>query len=130
MRQSGGRLTVRVDLVEVDAAFAMAYPPLSPGRPVCLRVDDTGSGMPPEVMTRILEPFFTTKPTGTGSGMGLAIVHGIITSHEGVVTVESTQGAGTRVAVYLPAIDTPVTQVAAPELPMPQGKGRCAVGGR
>ena len=124
MRESGGRLTVRVDLVEVDAAFATAYPPLSPGRHVCLTVDDTGSGIPPEVMTRIFEPFFTTKPTGAGTGMGLATVHGIITSHEGVVTVESTQGAGTRFAVYLPAVDTPVTQVAAPDLPVPQGKGR------
>jgi PAS domain S-box-containing protein len=124
MRQSGGRLTVHVDPVEVDAAFATAHPPLSPGSYVCLRVDDTGSGMTPEVMTRILEPFFTTKPTGTGTGMGLAIVHGIITSHEGVITVESSQGAGTRVAVYLPAVDLPVTQVAAPALPVPHGKGR------
>jgi signal transduction histidine kinase/ActR/RegA family two-component response regulator len=124
MRESGGRLTVRVDPVEVDAAFATAHPPLSPGRHVCLRVDDTGSGMPAEVMARIFEPFFTTKPIGAGTGMGLAIVHGIITSHEGVVTVESTQGAGTRFAVYLPAVDPPVTQVAGPDLPVPQGKGR------
>ena len=124
MRESGGRLTVRVDPVEVDAAFATAHPPLSPGRHVCLRVDDTGSGMPAEVMARIFEPFFTTKPIGAGTGMGLAIVHGIITSHEGVVTVESTQGAGTRLAVYLPAVDPPVTQVAGPALPVPQGKGR------
>jgi signal transduction histidine kinase/ActR/RegA family two-component response regulator len=124
MRESGGRLTVRVDPVEVDAAFATAHPPLSPGRHVCLMVDDTGRGMPPEVIGRIFEPFFTTKPTGAGAGMGLAIVHGIITSHEGVVTVESSQGAGTRFAIYLPAVDPSVTQVAAPELPVPQGKGR------
>ena len=124
MRQSGGRLTVRVDPIEVDAAFATAHPPLSPGRYVCLRVDDTGRGMTPKVMTRIFEPFFTTKPTGAGAGMGLAIVHGIITSHEGVVTVESSQSAGTRFAIYLPAVDPSVTQVAAPALPMPQGKGR------
>lgn len=124
MRQSGGRLTVRVDPVEVDAAFATAHPPLAPGRHVCLRVDDTGSGMPAKVMGRIFEPFFTTKPAGAGTGMGLAIVHGIITSHEGAVTVESSQGAGTRFAIYLPAVDPSVTQVAAPVLPMPQGKGR------
>jgi signal transduction histidine kinase/ActR/RegA family two-component response regulator len=124
MRQSGGRLTAHVDLVEVDAAFAMAHPPLSPGSYVCLRMDDTGSGMTPEVMTHIFEPFFTTKTSGAGSGMGLAIVHGIITSHEGLITVESCQGAGTRVAVYLPAVDSPVAPVVAPELSVPQGKGR------
>ena len=124
MREGGGRLVVRMDLVEVDAAFATAHPPLSPGRHVCLTMDDTGSGMAPEVMTRIFEPFFTTKPTGAGTGMGLAIVHGIITNHKGVVTVESSQGAGTRFAVYLPVVNTSVTQVADPELPVPQGKGR------
>jgi signal transduction histidine kinase/CheY-like chemotaxis protein len=123
MRESGGRLVVRVDLFEVDTAFVTAHPLLSPGRHVCLTMDDTGSGIAPEVMTRIFEPFFTTKPTGAGTGMGLAIVHGIITSHQGVVTVESSQGAGTRFAIYLPAIDPPVTQLAAPELPVPQGKG-------
>jgi DNA-binding NtrC family response regulator len=59
--------------------------------------------------------------------MGLAIVHGIITNHQGVVTVESSQGAGTRFAIYLPVVDPLVRQVAAPALPVPQGKGRVLV---
>jgi signal transduction histidine kinase len=81
MRESGGRLTVRVDLVEVDAAFATAYPPLSPGRHVCLTVDDTGSGMTAEVMRRIFEPFFTTK--SDGMGMGLMFCRSIVEAHGG-----------------------------------------------
>jgi PAS domain S-box-containing protein len=124
MRETGGQLTVSLDPVEIDAAFAAAHPPLSPGRHVCLTISDTGRGMAPEVIDHLFEPFFTTKPIGEGTGMGLAIVHGIVTSHAGTITVESLPGAGTQFAVYLPRTDAPAAQAAGPELPLPQGAGR------
>ena len=124
MRETGGRLTVHLDPVEVDTAFAAAHAPLVPGRHVCLTMSDTGGGIAPEVMARLFEPFFTTKPIGEGTGMGLAIVHGIVSSHGGAITIESIRGSGAQFAVYLPRIDTPAEQVAGPEPPLPQGEGR------
>ena len=69
-----------------------------------LYVEDDGHGMAPEVMERIFEPFFTTKETGKGSGMGLAMVHGIVHEHGGHVVVESRPGQGARFRVVLPAL--------------------------
>jgi PAS domain S-box-containing protein len=127
MRATGGHLTAGVDPVEVDAAFAAAHPPLSPGPHVCLTMGDTGGGMTPEVMARIFEPFFTTKPVGEGTGMGLAIVHGIVTKHGGAITVESTWGGGARFAIYLPRLVVPAVQAADPDAPLPKGKERVLV---
>src|SRR5215510_8309742 len=81
MRATGGVLEVRLEAVEVDAVFAAAHPELKPGPHARLTVCDTGHGMPPEVLERIYEPFFTTKDVGEGTGMGLSVVHGIVASH-------------------------------------------------
>ena len=102
MRESGGVLTIGVETVEVDATLAAAHSELQPGPHVCLTVHDTGHGMIPEVAERIFEPFFTTKGVGEGTGMGLAIVHGIVASHGGAATVYSRPGEGTTFAIYLP----------------------------
>lgn len=75
------------------------------GRYLLITVTDTGSGITPEVMDRIFEPFFTTKDVGKGSGMGLAVVHGIVKDHGGVIYVESKPGKGTLFTVYLPACE-------------------------
>ncbi|MGE3539223.1 MAG: PAS domain S-box protein [Candidatus Tectimicrobiota bacterium] len=102
MRATGGILRVQLDAVDLPSAVAMAHPELGPGRYARLQVLDTGHGMEPEVLERIFEPFFTTKDVGEGSGLGLAVVHGIVTSHHGAILAESTPGAGTRFTVYLP----------------------------
>jgi PAS domain S-box-containing protein len=101
MRHTGGRLEVRLDTVHV-LAEAADPPYLSPGTYVRIRVRDTGCGMSPEVQERIFEPFFTTKNVGEGTGLGLATVHGIVSSHGGTITVSSRCGRGTTFTVYLP----------------------------
>src|SRR5262249_14632886 len=102
MRETGGRLEVRLEAVDVDEQVTAQQPELQPGPYVCITVTDTGHGMTPEIMERIFEPFFTTKGPGEGTGMGLALVHGIITNHGGTVLVASIVGQGTTFTVYLP----------------------------
>jgi signal transduction histidine kinase/ActR/RegA family two-component response regulator len=124
MRDTGGTLEVRVHAVNVEAAVATRYPTLHPGPYVCLSVRDTGPGIPPEIVDRIFDPFFTTKPIGEGTGMGLAMVHGIVTDHDGSMMVESTLGVGTTFTLYLPQIHE-TAEPAAPTLePDPHGAGR------
>ena len=105
MSDTGGRLTIHLEVVEVDAAFAASHPPLHAGSYVRLRVRDSGAGIPPEVLARIFEPFFTTKEVGHGTGLGLAVVHGIVADHGGTILVESTLGQGTTFTLYLPRLE-------------------------
>jgi PAS domain S-box-containing protein len=124
MREAGGVLTVQLEAIEITADFAATHAPLTPGPHACILIRDTGHGMAAEVMERIFEPFFTTKAVGEGTGMGLAVVDGIIASHGGVITVASTPGQGTTFAIYLPRIDTDVLPLEVPEeTPIPQGNG-------
>jgi PAS domain S-box-containing protein len=102
MRGRRGLLEVQLKTVEVDAEFAVAHPPLQPGTYAKISIRDTGHGMTQDVQERIFDPFFTTKRAGEGTGMGLAVVHGIITAHGGAITVASAPGRGTRFDVYLP----------------------------
>jgi PAS domain S-box-containing protein len=124
MRKEGGVLDVHLEAVELDAMAATVHPNLVPGPYVRLTVRDTGRGMPPEIMERIFEPFFTTKGVGEGTGMGLAVVHGIVMNHGGAITVDSTPGQGTTFVIYLPRLpEVGGDDGAAPE-PTPRGKGR------
>jgi signal transduction histidine kinase len=103
--RSTGHIDILLDDEDLDASFSARYPDVMPGRYIRLRVRDDGSGMTPEVMERIFEPFYTTRSHGEGSGMGLAMVHGIVRNHGGVILVESVPGSGTTFTIYLPVID-------------------------
>jgi PAS domain S-box-containing protein len=100
---SGGKLTIDTDNLVVDGAYFEPHPSLSPGVYVRLRVSDSGTGMTPDVLERAFEPFFSTKPQGEGSGLGLATVYGIISQAGGYVHIYSEPGTGTTVTVLLPA---------------------------
>ena len=107
MRETGGKLhvTLEHDLLLDGAAEELG---LKGGGYVVLRVHDTGCGIPPESLERIFEPYFTTKGQGEGTGLGLAVVHGIVEGCGGRVAVESTQGVGTTITVWLPVAGAPV----------------------
>jgi PAS domain S-box-containing protein len=103
MKGRGGRLQVTLERHLVDAAEVASLPRLHPGAYARISVADTGCGMDPAVLRRIFEPFFTTKPPGEGTGLGLAVVHGIMESHDGAITVHSRPGEGTVFQLYFPA---------------------------
>src|SRR5262249_37552648 len=125
MRQTGGLLEIGVETVQVPHDGTAHPRTLAPGAYVCLRIRDTGQGMTPEVVEHIFEPFFTTKGVGEGTGMGLAIVHGIVTSHGGAITVQSTLGQGPTFTLYPPRIASPApAATSAPAEGLHQGKGR------
>jgi CheY-like chemotaxis protein len=104
----GGRLEVRAEPVVLRPADVAGLPDARPGAFVRLTVADTGCGMAPDVRARMFEPFFTTKPIGQGTGLGLAMVHGIVRQHHGWVVCDSRPGAGTRFDMYLPQAGTAV----------------------
>ncbi|MFQ5330458.1 MAG: ATP-binding protein, partial [Thermodesulfobacteriota bacterium] len=100
---NGGKLTIKSERVTIDDDYCRRYSYATPGRYIRMTIADTGTGMSEETQQRIFEPFFTTKGVGRGTGLGLAVVYGIIRKHEGWVNVESRVGRGTTFTVYLPA---------------------------
>jgi PAS domain S-box-containing protein len=124
MREVGGAIEVRLESIEIGVDALAILPDLKAGAYVRLTVQDTGHGMEPEILERIFEPFFTTKSMGEGTGMGLAVVHGIIANHGGAITVESTPGQGSTFAVYLPRSDSPSTAALPTEEPVVGGNER------
>jgi signal transduction histidine kinase/CheY-like chemotaxis protein len=113
----GGRLTVSSRMVTIDHRAAARRGDAEPGRYVVVEVADTGSGMPPEVVERATEPFFTTKEIGRGTGLGLSQVYGFVRQSGGFMTIDSVLGAGTRIGLHLPeaeeAAAAPVSVTAA-----------------
>jgi PAS domain S-box-containing protein len=97
--------TIEVSLRHSYLEPARSRPDVKPGRYLQLTVSDTGRGMEHDVLDHIFEPFYTTKEASRGSGMGLAVVHGIVKGHRGTITVESKPGRGSRFVVYLPLVD-------------------------
>lgn len=105
MRESGGILEVSLTDVDINSDSMTDYGLLKQGKYLKLTVKDNGCGMSKEVADRIFEPFFTTKDVDKGTGMGLSVVHGIVESHKGRITVESTEQQGSIFTVFLPKIE-------------------------
>ncbi|MBN9519738.1 response regulator [bacterium] len=121
----GGRLTVETRDAELGEDYARAHAGVEPGAYVLTAVTDTGVGMPPEVQARLFEPFFTTKKPGAGTGLGLAMVYGIVKQAGGHLDVYSEVGVGTAFKVYLPAVVGPAA--AGPPAPVAVRGGTEAV---
>jgi PAS domain S-box-containing protein len=117
---TGGRLRITTGNAEIASSSAGGPPP---GRYVRLSVADTGTGMEPEVLARIFEPFFSTKPPGQGTGLGLSTVFGIVNQAGGHTVVESTPRAGSTFHVYLPAVDRPQSPPSTPTRVSPPTPG-------
>ncbi len=115
----GGSLEISLAPVEVDAAFALSHPDLKAGSYVRLTIKDTGCGMSNEVLERIFEPFYTTRGPGRGSGLGLAVVHGIVKSYDGAIMVQSELDKGSTFDIFLPRLEaeTMAKETAAPPEP-------------
>ncbi|MFH2065168.1 MAG: PAS domain S-box protein [Pseudomonadota bacterium] len=115
MKENGGRLEVSLMNYDIDDCSAAQYVHLKPGSYIRLVVTDTGTGMSPETMKRIFDPYFTRKKKGEGTGLGLSLVHGIVTSLGGSITVNSELGKGSIFQVLIPRIES------APEKMVPSG---------
>jgi two-component system, cell cycle sensor histidine kinase and response regulator CckA len=112
----GGKLLIRTEDLIVSPEYCEFHPDVTPGRYLVLNVSDTGGGIPEEVRDHIFEPFFTTKEVGKGTGLGLAMVYGVVQQHGGVIRVYSETGLGTTFRIYLPTIER---EVAAPVVQQP-----------
>jgi two-component system, cell cycle sensor histidine kinase and response regulator CckA len=121
MEEDGGKLTVALSLVDLTAKDVSTHPGVPPGSYVKLSVQDTGQGIPPDIIGKIFHPYFTTKGKGKGTGLGLAMVHGIIKSYGGFIDVDSRPGKGAAFNVCIPTIGQ------LPDHDVPQG-GELATG--
>jgi len=121
MRDQGGVIEVRVMDVIPDAELLKKYPELGRGPHVEIVVADTGPGIPPEVLDKIFDPYFTTKAQGEGTGLGLSIVHGVVKNSNGVMNVQSAPGKGVSFQIYLPAVEIDMPAAGEPETALPTG---------
>lgn len=104
MDETGGILEISLQEITLDSTSSSYSMDLSPGHYVRVTISDTGKGMPPDIMGRIFEPYFTTKELGRGTGLGLSVIHGIVKSHNGAITCTSAPHKGTTFEVYFPRL--------------------------
>lgn len=123
----GGIVTIKTSFANLGNEATRIHPLLSPGRYVELTISDTGTGIPEEIKSRIFDPFFTTKDRGKGTGLGLAMVYGIVKEHKGVINVKSQLGRGTTFEIYLPASDRLAYKVERPSVYSMTGREKILV---
>ena len=121
MSDKGGVLEIVLENTDVPPGGLDSVPELAPGEFLKLSVRDQGGGIPTENIERIFEPYFTTKEFGKGTGMGLAVVHGIVKSHDALIKVDSRPGNGATFDIYFPAVVSAPEPSSAPENPYPKG---------
>lgn len=124
MESSGGVLTVEVSKVDLDSDALVSHPDIPPGSFLRLRVTDTGTGVAPEIMDRIFEPYFTTKPMGKGTGLGLAVTQRIVDRHGGFLTASSEPEKGSVFQVFLPCTETRSSESLTEKSDLPAGSER------
>ena len=122
--QDEGWIEIRLRELTLDEEGSLAFKGLQPGRYLRLSVSDNGRGIPREIIDKIFDPFFTTKARGEGSGMGLAVVHGIVADMHGAISVYSEPGLGTTFHVLFPALEGDADMGEHPPLELRQGHGR------
>jgi PAS domain S-box-containing protein len=119
----GGKLTIRTRSVVLDDDYCRVHHNSKPGRYVLIEVSDTGTGMDKETASRIFEPFFTTKAPGKGTGLGLAVVYGIVEKHDGWIICHSQPSLGTTFKIYFPATQTVPQEQYFEKIEPPMGQG-------
>jgi PAS domain S-box-containing protein len=119
---NGGTISISTANMNLDERYHEQHPEVHPGHYVMIAITDDGHGMPAEVLSRVFEPFYTTKEVGKGSGLGLSMVYGFVKQSNGHVAIYSEPGLGTTVRIYLPSTSMPVTKSPhlAPEIPAAQ----------
>jgi PAS domain S-box-containing protein len=116
-----GYIEVVLEDREIDEEFAKIHPGLRPGKHVFIRVADSGCGIEPAIIDRIFDPFFTTKPPGEGTGLGLSVVHGIISRMSGNISVSSEPGKGTTFYVLIPSAQAEESEINQEDSILPRG---------
>jgi PAS domain S-box-containing protein len=120
----GGVLRVTLETVRFDAARPATVGSIEPGDYIVLTLSDMGTGISDDVLERMFDPFFTTKEIGVGTGLGLSLVHGIVTNVDGAIDVATEQGKGTTFTVYLPRSGDATEGPTDEDRPLPRGEGQ------
>ena len=127
MEDNSGVITIGIENIYLDQVSAPCYPGLPPGRYVKLAVSDTGTGIDHEIKDRIFDPYFTTKEIGKGTGIGLSVVHGIVKSHNGAISVDSKFGEGTTFSIFFPVTEEEAVIETEPADKFPTGSERILI---
>jgi len=123
MKSFGGPLNVSLTAVAIQDHDILSFSEIKPGNYLKLTISDTGCGIPPDIINRIFDPYFTTKPTGEGTGLGLSTIHGIVKDHRGSIKVYSEVGIGTTFHVFLPTAETTANTTVEKLKQLPMGSG-------